>query len=69
MNTLCSNVKKIDEIPFPIVVGPYSCASRSNAQNLVNILDSKIKLVEYEILMPQYDPINFLRDHFKLGYA
>lgn len=68
-NTLCSNVKKIVRIPFPIVVGPYSHASRSNAKNLVKIFEKKIKLVDYEVLRPQYDPVNFVRDHLKLGYA
>ena len=31
VNTLCYNVKKIVGIPFPIVVGPSSCACRSDA--------------------------------------
>lgn len=69
VNTLCSNVKKIARISFPIVAGRYSCASRSNAQNMVKSFESKIKLVDYEVLRPQYDPINFVRDHLKFGYA
>ena len=52
VNTLCSNVKKIAEIPFPIVVGPYSCASRSDAHNLVKRFERKIKLLDYEVLRP-----------------
>ena len=51
------------------MVGPYSCAYRSDAQNLVDSFESKIKLIDYEVLVPQCDPINFMRDHLKLGYA
>ena len=69
MNTLCSNVKKIAKIPTPIVVGLYSCASKSDAQNLVKSFERKIKLLDYEVLRPQYDLVNFVRDHLKLGYA
>ena len=69
MNTLCSNVKKIVRIPFLIVVGPYSYVSRSDAQNLVKSFENEIKLVDYKVLRPEYDPINFVRDYFKLGYA
>lgn len=69
MNTLCSNVKKTAEISFSIVVGPYSCAYRSNAWNLVKNFEIKIKLIDYEVLRPQYDPVNLARDHLKLGYA
>ncbi len=68
MNTLCLNVKKIVRISFPIVFVPYSYASRFDAQNLVKSFESKIKLTDYEILRPQYDPINFVRDQLKLGY-
>ena len=53
---------------LPIVVGSYSCASRSDAQNLVKIFESKIKLTNYDVLRPQYNLINFVRDHLKLGY-
>lgn len=69
MKTLCSNVKKIVGIPFPIVVGSYSCASRSNAWNLVKKIEGKIKILDYEVFGPQYDSINFVKDHLKLGYA
>lgn len=69
INTLCSNVKKIAKVSFPIVVGLYLCASRSDAQNLVKRFESKIKLLDYEVLKPQYDLVNFVWDHLKLGYA
>lgn len=46
---MCSIVKKIARIPFPIVVGPYSCASRSDAQNLVKAFENIIKLIDYEV--------------------
>ena len=69
MNTLCSNVKKIVEISFPIVAGSYSCASRSDARNLVKAFESRIKLIDYEVIRPQYDPVSFVKDHLKLGYA
>lgn len=66
---MCSNVKKIAGISFPIVAGPYSCASRSHARNLAKSFDSKIKLIDYEVIRPQYDQVNFVRDHLKLGYT
>lgn len=69
VNTLCSNVKKIIEIPFPIMVGSYSCASRSDIRNLVKAFESRIKLIDYEVIRPQYDPLSFVKDHLKLGYA
>ena len=31
--------------------------------------ESKIKLLDYEVLRPQYDLVNFVRNHLKLGYA
>lgn len=62
-------MKKIARISFPKVVGPYSCAFRSDAQNLVKIFESKIKLIYYEVISPQYDPVNFVEDHLKLGYT
>ncbi len=36
---------------------------------MVKIFDGKIKLLDYEVLGPQYDPVNLFRDHLKLGYA
>ena len=66
---LCSNVKKIVGNPFPIVVGQYSCSSRLDAHNLVKSFERNIKLLYYEVLRPQYDPINFVRDNLKLGYT
>lgn len=69
MNTLCSNVKKIVEKSFPIVVGSYTCASGSDAHNLVKSFESKIKLIDYEVLRPQYDPTKFVIDHLKFGYT
>ena len=62
-------MKKIVEISFPIVVGPYSCASRSNAHNLVKIFEGKIKFLDYEVLRPQYDIVDFVKDHLRLGYS
>lgn len=69
MNTLCSNVKNISSIPFPIELVPYSCASRSDAHNLVKSFEGKIKFLDYEIIRPKYDLVNFVRDHLKLGYG
>ena len=68
MNILCSNVKNIVEIPFPIVVGSYSCASKLDAQNLVKRFERKINLLDCEVLKTQYDLANFVKDHLKLGY-
>ena len=68
-NTLCSNVKKIVGFPFPFVVGPYSYASKLDAQNLVKIFEGKIKLLNYELLRPQYYLVNFVRVYLELGYA
>jgi hypothetical protein len=51
------------------VVGPYSCASRSNTQNLVKIFEGKIKLLNYEVYRPQYDLMGFVRDHLKLRHS
>ena len=69
VNTFCFNVKKIAGIPFPIVVGPSSCASKSNASNIVKRFKKNIKLVDYEVLKPQYDLVKFLKGYLKLGYA
>ena len=51
------------------MVGPYSCSSRLDAWNLVKKFERKIKLLDYEVLWLQYDLVNFVRDHLKLGYA
>lgn len=69
VNTLCLKLKKIVRIPFLIVVGPYYCASRSNSHNLVKAFDNIVKLIDYEVIRPQYGPINFVKDHLKLGYS
>ena len=26
-------------------------------------------MIDYEAITPQYDPVNFVKDHLKLGYA